>query len=150
MDASTAIHWTPAPSGDRTIATNRWGHARDFVSVFRWGRTRQAARWLDGPGLEPTPALWPLREQASQPPLAEDHQFAVDPDRQTVTYRESGREVTLHLITGKGPRLDLEAIEAWRRADGSTLPVTDEEKVEVARRTLSYFRSHLGIRLVLV
>ena len=150
MDATTTIHWPAAPGESRSTPPPTTGFGRNFGSVLRWGRTQQAARWLEGPGLEPLPALWPLREQAPLPPLADDHQFSLDLPRQSVTYLEAGREVTFQLLPGLGPRLDLESIDAWHRADGTTSPVTDEEKIELARRTLAYFRRHLGIRLALV
>lgn len=151
MDPRTVIQWTPASTGGQSPAVPLWRSATGFGSVFRWGRTQQAVRWLEGPGLEPPPALWPLREQTPLSPLAEDHHFKLDSNCLTVTYREAGREVTIQLLPGLGrTRLDLESIEAWRQADGTSLPVTDEEKIEVARRTLSYFRRHLGIRLALI
>lgn len=151
METHTVIQWPSAPSEGQTPAVPLWRSTSGFGSVFRWGRTQQAARWLEGPGLEPPPALWPLREQPPLPPLAEDHHFKLDSSCLTATYREPGREVTIQLLPGLGrTRLDLETIEAWRHADGNSSPVTDEEKIEIARRTLSYFRRHLGIRLALV
>jgi hypothetical protein len=151
MGASIANALKTGTNGEKPAVVHRWEPRRGVSAAPRCGRTQQAVRWLVGEDTEPTAALWPLREPAPTSPLSEDHHFAFDPARHTVTYREPDREVTIHVLSEeKTPRLDLDSIEAWRRPDGTPAQVTDEEKVEVARRTLRYFRRQLGVRLILV
>ncbi|MBL9139880.1 MAG: hypothetical protein JNK85_28675 [Verrucomicrobiales bacterium] len=149
MGAITSNFVAPAGNSGKPAVLHRWEPRRGNAAAARCGRTQQAARWLLGEGVEPTTALWPLREPVSPSPLAADHHIAFDPTRRTVTYREPNREVTIQILAAETPLLDLESIDAWRRSDGPPTVVTDEEKVEVARRTLGYFRQHLGVRLIL-
>lgn len=148
----------PSPStlsenGDSVLAARR-GQTTVVGQVpprsDRAGRTRRSVNWLEGAGDdEPRPALWPLRSPDFVPLLQDDYRLDVDPLAHVITYREGAKHVNMLWGPEAGMGLYFDTIRFWTDDSGSRTPVSEDEQVEIARRTIRHVRSALGIDLVL-
>jgi hypothetical protein len=59
---------------------------------------------------------------------------------ETIHYIENGRRVSMQFFWTKGYLIVWDSIREWSNADGTTSPVSDEERAEIVHRVVKYAR----------
>jgi hypothetical protein len=81
--------------------------------------------------------------------FTDDYQIEADFHGETLYYVESGRRASMDWTWTNGYRVYMNSIGFWRNADGTSSPVSDEERAEIIHRVLKYAREVQGVAMII-
>ena len=64
---------------------------------------------------------------------------------ETLIYTEAGRTTRMRCMLDEGYMIDAGTIQMWQGSDGSTHPVTEDERLEIVRRVVRYAAQVQGV-----
>ena len=67
---------------------------------------------------------------------------------ETLYYTENGRKTSMTWTWANGYRVYTDSIERWTNADGTTSPMSDEERAEIIHRVVKYARDVQHVNMI--
>jgi hypothetical protein len=72
--------------------------------------------------------------------FGDDYEIETEFRGETIHYIERGRRASMQFFWTKDYRIVWDSIRQWTNRDGSTSPVSDEERAEIVHRVVKYAR----------
>jgi hypothetical protein len=90
----------------------------------------------------------PMPKPAELHRFTDHYDFEADFPGETLHYLESGRKASMIWTWTNGYRVYMSSIGNWTDPDGTTSPLSDEERSEIVNRAIKYAREVQHVALI--